>query len=368
MNEDNIDSTSGLNDSTTNPDNAANPSLNAGQATGDIDAAPSDTNNAPTRSHNAGQQTDWNQSPYLEADAIPPLGPDFTTPQQSSGHEPLQVNGQQPVSAAPATSPNHGTTQTASTQPPAVNRYQQPQAQPQTPANPPAPNPAVYRFASTFTTPEATTHSGPTPAPAPTPVTNPATAGNGRTNVPPHTTGYVSPQPAYPTGGQPAYLTPARPERWNALCIIGFILAFFIPIAGFVLSIIALIQINRTHERSKGLSIAGIIISAFRLILNIILIVVFFFALTASSNHDPSYDDTGDDCGSYSRCDDSHSHSDQDDDGDEDSHHGEDDNNYEDFDDERQSSWQEAFSTASTIDAATQYVTYYQVPLHTSAR
>lgn len=58
------------------------------------------------------------------------------------------------------------------------------------------------------------------------------------------------------------YGQPAQTDKWNGLCIAGFVCAFVIPPVGLILSIIALVQINKSHEKSKGMSIAGIAISA----------------------------------------------------------------------------------------------------------
>ena len=54
----------------------------------------------------------------------------------------------------------------------------------------------------------------------------------------------------------------AQTDKWNGLCIAGFVCAFIIPPIGLILSIVALVQINKSHEKSKGMSIAGIAISA----------------------------------------------------------------------------------------------------------
>lgn len=85
------------------------------------------------------------------------------------------------------------------------------------------------------------------------------------------------PAPDYPYPPQPGYYYPPT-ERWNVLCIVGFILAFIIPPAGLVLSIVALVQINKSHEKSKGMSIAGIIIGA---ISTLLMVAVIGFAIWA---------------------------------------------------------------------------------------
>lgn len=73
--------------------------------------------------------------------------------------------------------------------------------------------------------------------------------------------GYYYPQPAY--------------QRWNTLCIIGFILSFLVAPAGLICSIIAVIQINKTGEKSKGMAVAGIIVSVFNLLIGLLLVVLF---------------------------------------------------------------------------------------------
>ena len=52
-----------------------------------------------------------------------------------------------------------------------------------------------------------------------------------------------------------------EPTTWNGLCIAGFVCSFLVPSVGLILSIIALTQINRTGEKSRGMAIAGIVIS-----------------------------------------------------------------------------------------------------------
>ncbi len=99
---------------------------------------------------------------------------------------------------------------------------------------------------------------------------------------------YSQPQySAYPQQGyyypQPAY------QRWNMLCIVGFILSFLVAPAGLICSIIAVIQINRSGEKSKGLAIAGIIVSVFNMLIGLLLVVLFAIGVSAMTNpHDIS--------------------------------------------------------------------------------
>lgn len=73
--------------------------------------------------------------------------------------------------------------------------------------------------------------------------------------------------PGQPYPPQGAYYPQPTNASWNVMCIVGFILSFVIAPAGLILSIVALVQINKTGEKSKGLSIAGIIIGAINTIL-----------------------------------------------------------------------------------------------------
>jgi Co/Zn/Cd efflux system component len=76
-----------------------------------------------------------------------------------------------------------------------------------------------------------------------------------------------------PYNNTPGDVAPAS-GRYNVLSIVGFVLAFVISIAGLVVSIIALTQINKTGEKGRGLALAGIIISALSVIISIISIIV----------------------------------------------------------------------------------------------
>ncbi len=90
--------------------------------------------------------------------------------------------------------------------------------------------------------------------------------------------GQPYPQGQYaPYGGQVPpqglYYPPSVNAQWNVMCIVGFILAFLLPPVGLILSIIALVQINRTREKNKGMAIAGIIIGAFETLLYVIIFI-----------------------------------------------------------------------------------------------
>ena len=64
-------------------------------------------------------------------------------------------------------------------------------------------------------------------------------------------------------------------KRTNSICIVGFVLSFVSSIAGLVLSIIGLIQAKRVEEGGSGLAIAGIVISALKMVFLVIFILLF---------------------------------------------------------------------------------------------
>ncbi|AMM22820.1 hypothetical protein AX769_22065 (plasmid) [Frondihabitans sp. PAMC 28766] len=47
-------------------------------------------------------------------------------------------------------------------------------------------------------------------------------------------------------------------RKWNTFAIAGFVLSFFLSVAGVVLSGIALSQIRKTGERGRALAVAGL--------------------------------------------------------------------------------------------------------------
>ena len=62
---------------------------------------------------------------------------------------------------------------------------------------------------------------------------------------------------------------------WNGLSIAGFVVSFFSAIAGLIMSIIALKQVRSSGENSKGMALAGIIISAVRLAATTIYVLLY---------------------------------------------------------------------------------------------
>jgi hypothetical protein len=91
--------------------------------------------------------------------------------------------------------------------------------------------------------------------------------------------------PAY--SAAPGYGAVPAAQRTNVLAIVGFILSFFVTVAGIVVSFIALSQIKRTGEGGHGLALAGVILGfvfSFFWIIYFIVIAVVIFAGVASNS------------------------------------------------------------------------------------
>lgn len=71
----------------------------------------------------------------------------------------------------------------------------------------------------------------------------------------------------------PADTRSTQPE-FNKLSIVGFVLAFFISIAGLIVGIVALAQIRQRGERGKALAVAAIVLSVLQIIGSSIWLVV----------------------------------------------------------------------------------------------
>ncbi len=87
-------------------------------------------------------------------------------------------------------------------------------------------------------------------------------------------------EPANASGPEAAYTAapaPAYAKDTNGFAIAAFICAFFVPIAGIALSIIAMIQANSNvyAKPLKGLSIWALVISIIGIIVRIALLVAF---------------------------------------------------------------------------------------------
>lgn len=77
--------------------------------------------------------------------------------------------------------------------------------------------------------------------------------------------------------------TPAS-QKTNTMAVVAIILAFLIPFVGLILGIVALSQIKKRNEGGKGLAIASIIISAFIMLMQLVVVVMFWGALFAAKS------------------------------------------------------------------------------------
>ena len=147
--------------------------------------------------------------------------------------------------------------------------------QPLAPVNQPVP--------PTQALPPVTPAAAPAPAApnSPYPGTAPAASvlrypGGGA--VPPQT-----PYNPYMQGGQPngqpgwsgsyGSVPPEANQKYNGLAIAGFICSFLVSLPGLILSIVGLNQIKKQGGKGKGLAIAGIIISAAGMVIQVILVI-----------------------------------------------------------------------------------------------
>ena len=88
----------------------------------------------------------------------------------------------------------------------------------------------------------------------------------------PQPTPQPSPQPSVP--GSPC-------SKTNTMAIFGLVLAFFIPILGLILSIVAKSQIKKTGEGGNGLATGGIVVSIIFMVLQIIAVIFYIFVIAA---------------------------------------------------------------------------------------
>lgn len=210
------------------------------------------------------------QVPWQQADANPtePLNAMTGEAGTAANNAPTQAlaAGEQPTQAfTPVEQPTQAFT-------PAEQS-----TQPLAPVNQPVP--------PTQALPPVTPAAAPAPAPAapnsPYPGTAPAASvlrypGGGA--VPPQT-----PYNPYMQGGQPngqpgwsgsyGSVPPEANQKYNGLAIAGFICSFLVSLLGLILSIVGLNQIKKQGGKGKGLAIAGIIISAAGMVIQVILVI-----------------------------------------------------------------------------------------------
>ncbi len=68
-------------------------------------------------------------------------------------------------------------------------------------------------------------------------------------------------------------------NKKNTIALVGFILSFFVAIAGLICSIIGLRHVKECGGNGKGFALAGIIISCVEILFTIIIYVTTFSAL-----------------------------------------------------------------------------------------
>ena len=83
----------------------------------------------------------------------------------------------------------------------------------------------------------------------------------------------TTPTPSSPSPAHQPQSTNTTPKT-NTMAIWGLVLAFFIPILGLILSIVAKSQIKKSGEGGNGLATAGIIISSIYMVITLVLVIM----------------------------------------------------------------------------------------------
>jgi hypothetical protein len=82
------------------------------------------------------------------------------------------------------------------------------------------------------------------------------------------------------TTNQPMPMSP----KTNTMAVIALVLAFFIPLIGLILGIVAISQIKKKNEGGKGLAIASIIISIVIMLMQVIAVMAIAGGIFAAKN------------------------------------------------------------------------------------
>jgi len=82
-------------------------------------------------------------------------------------------------------------------------------------------------------------------------------------------------------------VAPVAPIRINTLALVGFIASFMIPIAGLVLGILAIRQIEQTHESGRGLARAATIIGLLGTVFQVLFFIVWLILFGQAVSHFP---------------------------------------------------------------------------------
>lgn len=76
----------------------------------------------------------------------------------------------------------------------------------------------------------------------------------------------------------------ATGKKTNTMAVVAIILAFLLPLVGLILGIVALSQIKKRSEGGRGLAIASIIISVFIMLMQLVVIGIFWGAIFAAKS------------------------------------------------------------------------------------
>lgn len=157
--------------------------------------------------------------------------------------------------------------------------------QPLAPVNQPVPPTQALPPVTPAAAPASAAPNSPYPGAAPVGGSVPPVYGSGSAPVYPGG-GAVPPQTPYNPymqGGQPngqpgwsgsyGSVPPEANQKYNGLAIAGFICSFLVSLPGLILSIVGLNQIKKQGGKGKGLAIAGIIISAAGMVIQVILVI-----------------------------------------------------------------------------------------------
>lgn len=91
----------------------------------------------------------------------------------------------------------------------------------------------------------------------------------------------ICPQCGTETGVGFSTAKPQTEEKYNVMSIIGFVLSFFISIAGLVCSIIARKQCRETGEKGMGFATAGMVISIVSIASSVLAIFIYIVVCVA---------------------------------------------------------------------------------------
>ena len=208
------------------------------------------------------------QVPWQQADANPtePLNAMTAETGTAANNAPTQAiaAGEQPTQAfTPVEQPTQ-----------AFTPAEQP-TQPFAPANQPVPPTQALPPVTPAAAP-APASAAPAPAPAPAAPNSPYPGTAPAASVLRYPGGgAVPPQPNGQPGWSGSYgsVPPEANQKYNGLAIAGFICSFLVSLPGLILSIVGLNQIKKQGGKGKGLAIAGIIISAAGMVIQVILVI-----------------------------------------------------------------------------------------------